>query len=244
MPEDNFTVLNVPSVKPEFPFPTEVVSIKSGPPAVADYLHRLFEEVSDELLTVYRRTNAPDLYGLVFPRNRNGSIRVSEQEAKQAFLFKLGTDSLYRFSVETPTCEAHGTGRRSANVDVSIYAHGHAIHTHVEFKHGNCALKGIRTSVEKLVREEKPGGWFHTLRAADKRTLPSIASKLAVSLDEICDYLQNSEPHLCLFAFCIIKSKRLFLRSLTLGGENSLIQCKEALRDIALWDQYELEESG
>jgi hypothetical protein len=231
------------------PLPTERTSTVRPPeaplvnelPEIEDYLQSLFSGVGDELLNVYNRTKAPDVPGHIFPRTRSGDIRVSEQEPKQCFLRKLDSDSRYRFSVETPTREAHGAGTNSGRVDATLYMNGHNIDAHVEFKQGNCEPDQIRTSLEKLVREEKLGGWFHTLEAADRGTLPSIANMLVESLDKICDYLEESEPHPCLFAFCILKSRRLYFRWLTLGSKGSFEQCEHAFRDVTLWDFYELE---
>jgi hypothetical protein len=162
------------------------------------------------------------------------------------FLYKLWSDQRCRFSVETPTREPHGDSqRRSANVDVSLFMSGHQLSAHIEFKDKN--RDDVPSSLGKLVREEKVGGWFHTLENADQGTLPSVAEKLIDALGGIWHYLEDSNPHPCLFAFCIIKKKLLFLKWLTLGGEGSFAECEKAFRDLKLnvsspssWNVYEL----
>jgi hypothetical protein len=76
------------------------------------------------------------------------------------FLHRLFSDSRYRFSVETPTCEPYGTGRASGLVDVSLFKSGHEIEAHFEFKEG-LHEEGIQTSLNKIIREGEMGGWFH-----------------------------------------------------------------------------------
>ena len=199
-------------------------------------LEALFKGVAHDLLDVCDRTGQSDKPGLIFPTDRDGDWRVSEQEAKQLFLFRVHSDGRHRFSVETPTCEAHGTGRASARVDVSLFACGHQIgaHAHVEFKADNGHWDGIRTSLEKLVREENLGGWFHTLALADEGTLISLREKFIYSLDAIRHYLDDFKPHLCLFAICVVRERLLFLRWLTLGGGSSFQNCEHAFRDLTL----------
>jgi hypothetical protein len=208
-----------------------------------EYVESLFIDVSNELLNVRRRTfERPDEPGLIFPRYRDGRGRVSEQEAKHLFLYRLCSDGRCRFSVETPTCDTHGTGTRSGCVDVSLYVSGHQIDVHIEFKEGN--REDVERSLAKLVREEKLGGWFHTLLSADRGTLPSVATKLIAPLHGIRHYVEDCSPHMCLFAFCIIERRRLFLRWLTLGGEGSVEQCEQAFRELTLdtssWNAREL----
>jgi hypothetical protein len=212
-----------------------------------EYLESLFLGVGDELVDADRRTCTPNEPGLIFPRSRNGSIRISEQEAKQLFLYKLLGDGRYRVAVETATCEPDVKATAGAHVDVSLFAPDHNIDTHIEFKHGNGSRSGIAKGLEKLVREEKLGGWFHTLTGIKRGTLPSIARKFVQALNHISHCLEDSEPHLCLFAFCIIDSRRLYLRWLTLGGRDSLEECEQVFRrltvstELSSWQIYNLE---
>jgi hypothetical protein len=199
-------------------------------------LESLFEGVARDLFDVDERTGQPDKPGLIFPFDRERFWRISEQEAKQLFLFRVHSDRRYRFSVETPTCEPHGTGRKSALVDVSLFACNPQVgaHAHVEFKGDPVDAKGIRTSLEKLVREEKLGGWFHTLGSTNKRTVLSLRQKYISALADIRHCVDNCKPHLCLFAVCVVRQRLLFLRWVTLGGENSFQDCEHAFRDLTL----------
>jgi hypothetical protein len=197
-------------------------------------LESLFKGVAHDLLDVHVRTEQRDQPGLVFPVYRGGDFRVSEQEAKQLFLFRLHSGHRWRFSVETPTCEAHGTGRQSARVDASLFACNDQSGVHVEFKEGNGDWNGIRTSLEKLVREEKLAGWFHTLAQADQGTALSLKGKFIRSLESIRHYLEDCRPHKCLVAFCVIRQRLLLFHWLTLGAENSFENCEHAFGDLTL----------
>lgn len=122
---------------------------------------------------------------IVFPRYRDGSIRVSEQEARCLFISQLNT-SAFLYSVETPTTGEYafqegGQSKRSAATDLTVYAEHLKPLFGVEFKAHGFSLDRqssveITKDVEKLLREPVDGFWFHTLEAADNSTIKNVWS--------------------------------------------------------------------
>jgi hypothetical protein len=138
------------------------------------YLEGLMNEVCGDLARMSPSERQPSEYGLIFPRKRDGSIRISEQEAKLLFVQHLTVDRRYWFSVETPTAETYqqkGTTPISARVDLTLFGSERKPLAHIELKAHNCNVEAIRKDLEKLLRERTTGMWFHTLHRADGRTL-------------------------------------------------------------------------
>jgi hypothetical protein len=68
---------------------------------IMEYLEATAKHVSKELVEIYSRTDQE--HGLVFPRKRDGSVRISEQEAKTLFLYRVLSERRFCLSVEVPT---------------------------------------------------------------------------------------------------------------------------------------------
>jgi hypothetical protein len=67
-------------------------------------LKELIEESLEELLKIDNEKQQPSSGSrIIFPVKRDGSVRVSEQEAKQLFLKQLENQTHFVYSVETPT---------------------------------------------------------------------------------------------------------------------------------------------
>lgn len=130
---------------------------------------------------------------LVFPRKRNGEVRVSEQELRFIFqeqfyayindLEKKGQLWDVCYSVETPTQNEYslsGNGERSANIDLAIYAEGRRVAL-VEFKALNPGVYEHMKDTFKLRNE--PGDslryFVEIVSSQDSRTFPSIEGKLS-----------------------------------------------------------------
>lgn len=151
-------------------------------------------------------------------------------------LHRLLSSPHYRVAVEKPTSRDYGfsgTGRRSAQTDVALYERGHDTQALIEFKADNRDT-GICKDLEKLIREEQLGAWFHTLASADGGTLPSLAHKFTRSFAELRHFLDDARPHDCLFAFCIVRNKVLLSRWLPLGGPGALDTLQQAFNTLAI----------
>lgn len=124
--------------------------------------------------------NARPAGRLVVPRYRANKLRVSEQEARFAFVEALGKSPL-RYSVETPTRKLYGFSggeERSAQTDLTIRDEDAGVLCNVEFKSRGFSpdadpkdLARIDKDIEKLVRERVPGLWFHLLKSVDNQTI-------------------------------------------------------------------------
>jgi hypothetical protein len=131
---------------------------------MGEYLQSLVVRTGEDLISVHSRANQLSKHGLIFPRKREGSLRVSEQEGKHLFIQHVRTDKRFCYSLETPTRQTYcqkGTSPRSANVDMTIV--GPLGPVNVEFKAGYCGMEYIRKDLEKLIREDTTGVWFHTI---------------------------------------------------------------------------------
>jgi len=148
---------------------------------------------------------------LILPENRNKDIRISEQESRILYCGLLNTCNYY-YSIETPTEKTYmqtGTKPMSASSDLSLYQHDKGAFKkvmNVEFKAHNPPFKHIKKDIEKLVREDIPGNWFHTLRNTHSKTLPVLFEKFSRSLKYFNQITDNKTISI-LFSFCVIKKR-------------------------------------
>jgi len=146
---------------------------------------------------------------LIFPVKRmSGKIRISEQEARILYCNILNNLN-YFYSIETPTDKKYQqTGKTplSARSDISIYRYingGFKKKANVEFKALN-PTNTIGKDIEKLIKENIEGNWFHILKNIDSGTLPLIFNKFITSF---IDYKYKRSEKCILFCFCILEKK-------------------------------------
>jgi hypothetical protein len=188
---------------------------------VEQYLQELVGKVCGDLADMYVAREHPSTYGLIFPRKRDGSLRISEQEAKLLFIQQLTVDRRYCFCVETPTTETYiqsGTTPVSARVDVTLIGADRKPIAHIEQKAHNCTLESIRKDLEKLLREKRTGCWFHTLEAADRGTIPALMAKFNHAFSLLPECLCPSHCSY-LFAFFVLDTARLTHQWLHFTGD-------------------------
>jgi hypothetical protein len=163
-------------------------------------------------------------HGLIFPTKRDGSLRISEQEAKLLFFQHLTLDRKFFFSVETPTVETYrqkGMTPMSARVDLSLYESDRKPAAHVECKSHNCGLEDIRKDLEKLLREKRTGCWFHTLENANRNTIPVLLAKFTRAFSLLPEWVAGNQCSY-LFAFFAVKRARLLYQWVRFSGDPSL----------------------
>ena len=102
----------------------------------------------------------------------------------------------------------------------------------IEFKADNRDI-GVCKDLEKLTRAEPLGAWFHTLTSADLGTLPTLAQKFTTAFAELHHFLEDAQPHDCLFGFCLVRNKVLLSRWLPLGGPGALDALQAAFATLA-----------
>ena len=129
---------------------------------------------------------------LLFPNYRGGLLRVSEQEARFAFVESLNRGPLL-YSVEAPTDKLYQfTGKTplSAQTDLALHDGNGKRICNVEFK-----AKGVSPSankhfsiskdLQKLLREPIWGLWFHLLESVNNSTINNFLSVLAAQIWEV-----------------------------------------------------------
>lgn len=136
--------------------------------------------------------NAPMTSGicrLIFPQYRDGRLRVSEQEARFAFVESLSQGPL-KYSIEAPTSKLYsfsGKTPLSAQTDLQLHYGSQVGVCNVEFKAKGVSLSAqdnfpIYKDVQKLLREPVWGLWFHLLERVDKWTIIKFLSVLATQI--------------------------------------------------------------
>ena len=160
---------------------------------------------------------------LVFPSYRpntlNGSqrARVSEAEARVLYCLALGNLKL-PFAVEVPTTQQYafsGTTKMSARTDLVVYASRRDASPTlvrdlaIEFKAHNPRVEAIRKDLEKLLREQCDGQWFHVLQNADSKTIPALMAKFTQAIGDLRGLWQECIHTLTLCA--VVNEKRFWL---------------------------------
>jgi hypothetical protein len=187
------------------------------------YLVGLMDQVCTDLARMYPSEQQPSEYGLIFPSKRDGTLRISEQEAKLLFVQHLTVDRRYCFSVETPTGETYqqkGKTPISARVDLTIFGSDRKPVAHIELKAHNCTIEAIRKDLEKLLRERTTGMWFHTLHRADGRTLDTLIGKFKSAFSLLPECLRTNDRSY-LIAFFVLEDARLNWQWLHLSGDDA-----------------------
>ena len=97
---------------------------------IGSYLETLIARVAEDLINTYSRSHRPSEHGLIFPKRRDGLLRISEQEAKLLFIQHLTLDRRFCFSVETPTSQTYrqkGASYMSARIDLTLFWQGNCV---------------------------------------------------------------------------------------------------------------------
>ena len=206
---------------------------------IIEYLEGTAKHIAKELVEIYFRKDHE--HGLVFPRKRDGSIRISEQESKTLFLYRVLSEQQFCLSVEVPTEETYiqkGTKGISARVDLTLLRGNTERCAHVEFKAHNCDYEDIRKDLEKLLREKSTGMWFHTLENADRGTINSLLSKFRKALESLSAHVETCGCSF-LIAICVLRKGSLQMRWLDFTGEieNNRAVVEEAFgkSDVTGW---------
>jgi len=169
-------------------------------------------KATDEMLwgSYHLITGAQPPNQLIFPKTSKGTIRVSEQEARQSLISNLiGTP--FNFSVETPTGGNYrfsGKGERNAMTDLTLYTDNKPC-LNIEFKSKNTSPKRIKKNhitkdLIKLICEPVNGLWFHVLETADKNGINKLWNTIKSELKSIV----KSKPiknKLLVFHCCVLK---------------------------------------
>ncbi len=138
---------------------------------------------------------------MLLPTQASGDVRVGEYEPMILYCGLLNGFNYY-YLIENPS-------EMSATSDLNLYEVRNDSFNKVagvEFKAHNPGKEIIRQDVQKLVRDQITGNWFHILEDIDHDTLEDIFAKLTGSLKTHSDNL-GDDPISILFCFCILERK-------------------------------------
>jgi len=160
---------------------------------------------------------------VIYPKKRDTSVRISEQEARIICCNLLASQKTY-YSIETPTKKRYvqkglKPGGISAQTDLTIFGfdgHSFSRGVNVEFKAHNPTEKNIGKDIEKLVREGIEGNWFHILGNYDAGTFPALFSKFE---DAFFNYPKehtteeySTKTISIIFCFCVLEKQKAYIR--------------------------------
>ncbi len=158
------------------------------------------------------QTGVSDAGRLIFPQyhNKNKSLRVSEQEARFAFVEALCQGPL-RYSVEAPTSKLYrfsGQKPISAQTDLQVHDVSQIGICNVEFKTKGVTPSGrnhlpIYKDLQKLLREPRWGLWFHLLKSIDNSTINNFLDVMVQQIGKVQNDFQDVETpgltiHVCM----------------------------------------------
>ncbi|MBI1313327.1 hypothetical protein GC176_18705 [bacterium] len=145
---------------------------------------------AEALCTVSSIPNKPaaDAPRLVFPKRSYSpqKSRISEQEVR--ILWCETVPAPYCYGVEVPTLEKYRqNGKRDgscARTDAALFDVTKDMKrvANVEFKEGQPTPRNIRKDLEKLVREQLAGNWFHILPANRAKSIRDLSKKFVKAL--------------------------------------------------------------
>lgn len=155
---------------------------------------------------------------VIYPLKRDGTIRISEQEARIVCCGLLNNLSLY-YSVETPTRQRYvqkGKNKEgmSAQTDLTVYSvedKSFSRICNIEFKAHNCDKSQIAKDIEKLVRERTTGNWFHILKNTNRGTIGTLFKKFQQSFLYYSQSFARLEISI-VFCYCILDKQELYIR--------------------------------
>jgi len=151
---------------------------------------------------------------ILFPQLRDQNLRVSEQEARFAFVEALCQGPLL-YSVETPTRKTYKftdkTQRpQSAQTDLSVHYNKSQCICNVEFKAKGVSRRArelfrIYKDIQKLLREPVWGLWFHLLESVNKSTINNLLEVITTKIDEVQNEFKDIDSEGLTLHVCVLK---------------------------------------
>ncbi|MGR0482488.1 MAG: hypothetical protein ACTFAL_14095 [Candidatus Electronema sp. V4] len=149
----------------------------------------------------------------IFPEHHK-KMRVSEQEARFAFVEALCRTRSFRYSIETPTSKTYSfTGKKelAAQTDLTVYdVADYSRICNIEFKAKGFSLASknllsISKDVQKLLREPVHGLWFHLLESIDKTTISKLLTVLAECISQARRSIYDIDSPKITVHICVLK---------------------------------------
>ena len=176
----------------------------------------IIKNVAGDLVRMYHR---PSEIALVFPRYRDNSSRISEQESKLLFS-KYFFENNIKFAIEAPTETVHsfsGKIPKSARSDMLTYNNNleQDVEWMIELKKG-VQEKEIRKDFEKMVVSNKNCLWFQTLVKSTE--ILDLLEKMNRILEKEIAHHEGS--HTWKVAVVVLQTGHLYLKNILLNDRS------------------------
>jgi hypothetical protein len=110
----------------------------------------------------------------------------------------------------------------SARVDLTLVGqHPEQQRVNIELKAHYCGVENVRKDLEKLIRENTMGVWFHTLESGGPVRLDSILGTFRTAFAQLRAHLGTSKESF-LITICSLEAGLLYWKWLTLAGNLEL----------------------
>ena len=186
---------------------------------------------------------------LIFPELRTGNTRVSEQEARLLWCTAL-QDTSYYYALEAPTSETYiqsGSTPISARTDLALFLSNESYLERVvdiEFKAHNPEQEKIGKDIEKLIREQRIGNWFHLLSATNSATITKLFKKFIEAFITCNHYVEHDIE--IVFCICVLKKPQMYSRHFIYKHSNDdfVTYVRDFFSDTSDWVKVSPETNG
>lgn len=165
---------------------------------------------------------------LEFTLTRDDKLRVSEQEARFAFVEAL-CQKAHRYSIEIPTTKTYNFSGRSENArsgqtDIQARDKNGRGFCNVEFKakgvsnKANCDAKAkIFKDIQKLMREPVWGLWFHLLEGVNKSTIPKLLEVIGGQIGRVGRCFRDIDSPGLTIHVCVLRQRFSLSKSIPIN---------------------------
>lgn len=165
---------------------------------------------------------------LIYPLKRDGTRRISKQEAKLIFIKHIEQYGEYNYSVEAPTRNEYlstGSIPMLGSIDVCLYGNGNRKHL-IEFLALNPRQTSYTKSFEKLFSDEKglDNYFIQILQKTNKSTILNVENKYTEAIECVREKYNEFDSRLKIF-LCDIGEKKISLYEI--DGEGKLGEPEE-----------------
>ena len=175
-------------------------------------IDEIIKNVAGDLVRMYHGKSES---ALVFPRKRDGSIRISEQESKILFS-KYFFENNISFAIEAPTMGQYGKSQKSARPDMFTYNDHDAqnVDWMIELKK-DPNNDGIRNDFQKMIKEKEKCLWFLTREQSGN--ISNLLERMGEILKE--EIAQHKGTNTWKIAITVLKTGLLYLKEISLNDD-------------------------
>ena len=161
---------------------------------------------------------------LIYPLKRDGTRRISKQEAKLIFIKHIEQYGDYRYSVEAPTRNEYlstGSIPMLGSIDVCLYENGNRKHL-VDFLALNPRQSSYTKSFEKLFSDEEglDNYFIQILQQTNKSTILNVDNKYTEAIECVREKYNAFDSRLKIF-LCDIGDKKIWMYEIDGDGKLS-----------------------